>query len=114
MNGQTIYQGTILLLLVVGLVTAVSFIGQHRPRQWRKLPAWDASGWVIIVAAVYLRSLILIVSRWPGAPPQGWLDATFAIGSLLALDIVLLIRVVNYRSFRDQDAIKHGGENVIT
>ncbi len=114
MNGQHIYQGSVLLLLVIGLVTAVSFIGQHRPRQWKRVAAWDASGWVIIVAAVYLRSLILIVSRWPGSSPQGWADAVFAIGSLIALDAVLLVRVVSYRSFRDQDAAKHGGDNVIT
>lgn len=101
---QVAYQTTILLLLIAGLVPAVAFIGQHRPRQWRRLPAWDASGFVIIAAAIYLRTIILVWLRWPGAPPNGFWDAVFAIGSLLAIDFLFILRIVSYRSFAQRDA----------
>ncbi len=105
MNGQTLYQTTILVLLIAGFVPAVAFIGQHRPRQWRRMAAWDASGWVILVALWYFRSIVLVWSRWPGSSPRGWADAVFAVGVLLLLDVLLILRVMSYRSFtqRDQD-----------
>jgi hypothetical protein len=111
-----LYQVTILMLLVAGLVPALIFIGQHRPRQWRRLEAWDASGWVVIVALTYVRSLVLLVTRWPGLPPKGTVDAVFAIGTLLFLDVVLIVRVMSYRSFkqRDDERIAEGREDAIT
>ena len=113
MNALTAYQGAIVLLLVIGLITAVAFIGQHRPRQWRRVAAWDASGWVVLVALLYLRNLILVLTRWPGTSPHGWADAAFAVGTLLVLDALLLVRVVNYRTFREAD-IAANGKDAIT
>lgn len=103
MSGLGWYQTTILILLVVGLVPAVAFIGQHRPTQWRRLAAWDASGFVMIAAAIYLRNIILIVSRWPGSPPRSAGDAVFGIVSLLIIDGLFILRVVSYRNFKGRD-----------
>lgn len=111
---NVLYQGSILTLLVIGLITAVAFVGQHRPRQWRRVAAWDASGWVVLVALLYLRSTVLVVTRWPGSGPTGWLDGVFAIVTLVVIDTLLLIRVISYRSFRDSDTARHGQENAIT
>jgi hypothetical protein len=110
------YQVTILLLLIAGLVPAVVFVSQHRPRQWRRLAAWDASGWVILVALWYFRSIVLVWTRWPGTPPRGWADALFAIGMLALLDVLLIVRVVSYRSFaqRDAERIAEGRPDAIT
>lgn len=97
------YPATILLLLVVGLVPAVAFMSQHRPRQWRRWEAWDASGFVAITVAVYLRSIILTVSRWPSTSPHGWFNVAFGIGSLAFIDWLLILRIVKFRQFVQQD-----------
>lgn len=104
MSGQTAYQGAILLLLIIGFVLGATFISQHRPRQWRRLEAWDASGFVLVATAIYLRNIILVVTRWPGAAPHGWGDLAFGIGSLIAIDGLFLLRVISYRSFAQRDA----------
>lgn len=116
MNGQQVYQGSILILLIVGFILGATFISQHRPRQWRRLAAWDASGFVIIATAIYLRNIILVVSRWPGASPHGWADGAFGIGSLLVIDGLFLLRVVAFRSFaqRDAERIAEGRDDPIT
>lgn len=103
MNSQHIYQAAILLLLVAGLVPALAFISQHRPRQWKRVAAWDASGWVILVALFYFRSIVLVVTRWPGSPPRGWFDGIFAVGLLVLIDVLLIVRVVSYRSFAQRE-----------
>lgn len=110
------YQATILLLLVGGLVPAAAFVGQHRPRQWRRLAAWDASGFVIVAAAIYLRNIILVITRWPGSPPRGAADAVFGIVSLLVIDSLFILRIVSYRSFaqRDKERVTEGRDNAIT
>lgn len=104
MGAQVWYQATILLLMIVGFVLGATFISQHRPRQWMRLAAWDASGFVLIATAIYLRNIILVVTRWPGAAPHGWGDTLFGIGSLLAIDALFLLRVISYRSFAQRDA----------
>lgn len=116
MSTQLWYQAAVLLLLIVGFVLGATFISQHRPRQWRRLEAWDASGFVLIATAIYLRNIVLIVSRWPGSPPHGWGDAAFGIGSLLIIDALFLLRVVSYRSFAQRDAarIREGRDGPIT
>jgi hypothetical protein len=98
------YQASILLLLIIGFVLGAAFISQHRPRQWRRLAAWDASGFVIVATLIYARNIVLVVSRWPGSPPHGVGDAAFAIGSLVLIDALFLLRVVSYRSFAQRDA----------
>ncbi len=116
MGAQFWYQAAILLLLIVGFVLGAAFISQHRPRQWRRLEAWDASGFVLIATAIYLRNIILVVSRWPGSLPHGWADAVFGVGSLVVIDALFLLRVVSYRSFAQRDAqrIRDGREDPIT
>jgi hypothetical protein len=116
MNGQALYSATIVLLLVVGFVPAVAFVSQHRPRQWRRMAAWDASGWVILVALWYFRSIVLVWARWPGSAPHGPLDAAFSIGLLIVLDVLLILRVISYRSFaqRDAERVADGRDDAIT
>src|ERR1051325_1858190 len=116
MSSQHLYQPAILLLLVSGLAPPLAFISQHRPRQWRRVAAWDASGWVILVALFYFRSIVLVVTRWPGSPPRGWFDGIFAVGLLVLIDALLIVRVVSYRSFaqRDAERMAEGRTDAIT
>jgi hypothetical protein len=116
MTGQAWYSTAVVVLLVTGFVPAIVFISQHRPRQWRRMAAWDASGWVILVALWYFRSIVLVWTRWPGAPLRGPFDVLFSIGLLVVLDALLILRVVSYRSFaqRDAERIADGRDNAIT
>lgn len=116
MTSQMWYQSLILLLLIVGFVLGATFVSQHRPRQWRRLAAWDASGFVLIATAIYLRNIILVFTRWPGLPPRGLADAVFAVGSLVIIDALFVLRVVSYRSFaqRDAERVRDGRDDVIT
>jgi phosphoglycerol transferase MdoB-like AlkP superfamily enzyme len=116
MSAQMAYQGLVLLLLIVGFLLGASFIVQHRPRQWRRLAAWDASGFVLIATAIYARNIVLVVSRWPWAPTGGVGDAVFAVVSLIVIDALFVLRVVSYRSFaqRDQERIDEGRKDAIT
>ena len=116
MTSQTVYQSLILLLLIAGIVPAIAFISQHRPRQWRRVAAWDASGWVILVALFYFRNIVLVVTRWPGSAPHGWFDAVFAVGLLILIDVLLIVRVMSYRSFaqREDQRIAEGRTDPIT
>jgi hypothetical protein len=115
MGAEVWYQATILILLIVGFVLGATFISQHRPRQWKRLEAWDASGFVIIATAIYLRNIVLVVTRWPGSAPHGWGDTLFGICSLLAIDSLFLLRVMSYRSFaqRDAERIAEGRQDAI-
>jgi hypothetical protein len=116
MSGQVVYQGFVLFLLVVGFALGASFVAQHRPRQWRRLEAWDASGFVLIMTAIYLRSIVLVLSRWPGTPPESIGNAVFAIVSLVVIDALFVLRVVSYRSFAQRDAVRisEGRDDAIT
>ncbi|WP_328344768.1 hypothetical protein [Micromonospora sp. NBC_00421] len=93
------YQVLVLVLLVVGLLSALAFLTAHRPRQWRRLAAWDASGWVLLVGLFYLRQIVLVVVRWPGASQRDVWDAVFGLGMLALIDALLLLRLVSYRAF---------------
>ncbi|MFB6392647.1 hypothetical protein [Polymorphospora lycopeni] len=95
----TYYQAAVLVLLLIGLVAAGLFLGTHRPRRWRRLAAWDASAWVLIVFLFYLRQVILIILRWPGTATPGVSDAIVSIGFLVLLDAALILRIASYRGF---------------
>jgi hypothetical protein len=116
MNGQAWYSTVIVMLLIIGFMPAIAFISQHRPRQWRRMAAWDASGWVILVALWYFRSIVLVWTRWPGSPPKGLGDAAVSIGLLALLDFLLILRVISYRSFaqRDAERVADGRDDAIT
>jgi hypothetical protein len=111
MSDQILYQASILTLLIVGFVPAVAFISQHRPKQWRRVAAWDASGLVMVAAVLYLRSIILVITRWPGSGPTGVADAVFALGSLALIDGLLILRLISYRTFVQQYQQRDSQEN---
>jgi hypothetical protein len=92
-----------MLLLISGLIPALIFLAQHRPSQWKRAAAWDASGLVIVVALWYVRSIILIVLRWPGHPPTSLLDALISVVLLAVIDSLLILRLMSYRAFAQRD-----------
>lgn len=103
MTESPLYQILIMLLLIGGLVPGLIFLAQHRPRQWKRLAAIDASGFVLVAEAIYLRNLILVVTRWPGSPPRGLGDALFGLISLAVIDALFILRLVSFRAFAERD-----------
>ncbi|MFF0822420.1 hypothetical protein ACFYUR_18820 [Micromonospora haikouensis] len=97
------YRVALLVLLIVGLVSALAFLSWHRPRRWRRLAAWDASGWVLLAALLYVRQIVLLVLRWPTTSHVDTVDAVFGLGSLAVIDALLILRVLSYKRFVEQD-----------
>lgn len=95
----TFYNISLVALLVLGLVAAAAFLGTHRPKNWRRLAAVDASGWVVIFALLMVRSLLSLAQRWPPRPPESWTQAGISIGLLALVDALLIIRILSYRAF---------------
>lgn len=96
---QTVMTGTLWGLLLAGLAAACYFLVVHRPTNWLRWEAINASGWVIIVALFYLRSIVLLLLRgtvhW-----QGWGDSAASIGLLALVDLLLVARVASFLSYR--------------
>lgn len=101
-DGPT-YQVLVVLLLIGGLIPALFFLAQHRPSQWKRMAAWDASGLVMVVALWYVRSIILIILKWPGAPEQSLTDGITSLVLLTIIDVLLIIRLVSFRAFAEHD-----------
>ncbi|MEO7837040.1 MAG: hypothetical protein ABIS21_05310, partial [Acidimicrobiales bacterium] len=74
--------------------------------------AWDASGWVIISAVSFTRSLVLLAMRWPPPPPLSALQAVISVGLLALVDLLLVIRVLSYRQFVKHDLRKDPREDL--
>ena len=102
-----IYSAALVVLELAGLVTAGSFLFQHRPKAWRKLPALDAIGFPMIVMFVFLRSLVLTLANFP-IPPRPVGQMIFSIGMFIAVDAALVVKLANFRSFVKQDSRSDG------
>ena len=101
MTGMT-YSLTIIALAAIGLAFSLQFLTTHRPRHWRRWQAFDASGWVLIVAIAYTRTLVLTISNWPGQN-HALGSAAIGIGLSALVDALVILRVVAYSKFRNGD-----------
>jgi riboflavin transporter FmnP len=97
-----IYSIILLMLELVGLTSAAAFLFQHRPKSWRRLPALDAMGFPAIVVIVFIRSVVLTLINFP-IPGRPIGQMTFSLATLLAVDVVLLIKLANFRAFLRED-----------
>lgn len=93
------YSAVLMILLLAGLVPALAFLAQHRPRQWRRAAAWDASGLIIVVTLWYLRSIVLILLRWPGPLQNDLPDAIVSLVLLAIIDGLLILRLASFRAY---------------
>lgn len=100
---MSFYHGVLLSLLIVGALAGAGFLASHRPRRWRRLAAIDASGWVLLVTLWYARSIVLVIIRWRDLPAPGPWDATFALATLAAFDVLLIVRLLSFHSFAERD-----------
>lgn len=97
------YELLVTILLVCGLIPALIFLAQHRPRQWKRAAAWDASGLVIVVALWYIRGIVLIILKWPGSLQVDLADGLVSLVLLSVIDGLLILRFASYRAFVADD-----------
>lgn len=93
---------TVLVLDLIGILLAGSFLFVHRPARWRSMAALDASAWVVIVALALGRSLLLIVLRGSAAVSvvHGATDIVVGLGLLALVDAILALRLLAFLRFR--------------
>jgi len=84
----------------LGLLVSGGFLVGYRPRAWADAATWNGTGWIIIVLAVYARALLLIALHGGVRASQNWTDAVLSVGSLAAIDVLLLVRLVSFARYR--------------
>jgi hypothetical protein len=93
------YRLLLWLSILPGTIASGSFIAMHRPSKWLDSTAINASGWLIIVFLFYARSLVTLITQrtvvWRGMPNAMW-----AIGVILVIDYLLVLRLVSFMKYR--------------
>lgn len=102
------YTTVLYIGIILGLICAAGFLVLHRPRHFYRLTEVNASYWVIAVALLYARSLVLLILRG-SRPPDNLIDAVISLGLLAAIDALLAIRFVTYLKY-----VRRAGGNTTT
>jgi hypothetical protein len=93
------YRLLLWLSILPGTIASGMFIAAHRPSKWFDRTAINASGWLIIVFLFYVRSLVSLLTQrtviWRGMP-----NALWAIGVIVVIDALLILRVVTFIQYR--------------
>jgi hypothetical protein len=98
---QAIYPLLLWITLLPGLVASGVFLWLHRPKRWFDPAAINATGWVIVIGLLYLRSAItLLISSRNAIPWRGVPNALNSIGFGLAVDFLLIYRIVSFLQYR--------------
>lgn len=93
-----------LAMYCFGALGAVAFLAIHRPRNWARAAAVNASGWVVVIALSFLRGVWLIVSHGAVAPPTSVLDGLISYGLLAAIDLLVWFRLITFLWYLHQRA----------
>lgn len=91
---------TLFVLYALGALFAFAFLASHRPRNWARSEALNAAGWIIVVLIVFVRGLVLIALHGGARAPEGVADAVVSLGSLAAVDALVLFRLASFLRFR--------------
>lgn len=98
---ESIYPLLLWITLLPGLVASGVFLYLHRPKRWFDPAAINATGWVIVIGLLYLRSCIsLVISSRNAIPWRGVPNALNSIGFGLAVDFLLIYRIVSFLQYR--------------
>ena len=90
----------LVVLYAVGTLAALGFLAVYRPREWRRVEALNAAGWILVVPVVFARSLVLIGLHGGARPPDGLADAVVSLGSLALVDALVVLRTVSFWRYR--------------
>lgn len=86
--------------LVPGMVASGIFLCLHRPTKWLDPKALNSSGWVILIFLLYVRSGIALALQQDSLLWRGPGNALNSLGFAVAIDILLIFRVVSFLQFR--------------
>ena len=93
------YGWSLAVLFTAGLVAAVWFLVMHRPSRWWRLEAVNVYGWPALATLFYLRSMILLVVRWPPPNPTHWWQTLIGFVLLVLCDLLLAALLISYRRY---------------
>lgn len=110
---QAMLQGIWWAVVIVGLLASGTFLTIHRPSNWFRTRAFNATGWVIIIFCLYLRSAIIVLVTGTTPTYRTFWEITFSLVFGTAIDILLIVRVVSFlRYVRGQGTRKATQERV--
>lgn len=82
-----------------GLIPAAYFMWTYRPQHRFSARQLDAGGWVPIIAALYLLSVVnTLLGR--NEPPESAIAGSIALSIGAGIDAMLWLRVARWRSFQ--------------
>lgn len=94
------YRGLLWSCLLPGLIASISFLVIHRPSRWLDPAALNSSGWVIVVALWFVRSVVALSIQHNSLMWRGPGNALNSLGFLLAIDLLVIFRVLSFLQFR--------------
>ena len=95
-------------MLLVGLLASGAFLVLHRPQDWKRVTALNASGWVIVILLLYLRACIsTYLAGWPIEFRGGAEQIIWSFGMGIAIDVLLVLRVRSFLKFKNAHEARH-------
>jgi hypothetical protein len=88
------------LVLLAGLATSALFLFLHRPRNWFRPAALNATGWVLVIFLLYLRSVIMMVINDYDPKVVTFHDTWIQLVMCLAIDALLIFRVWTFLKYQ--------------
>lgn len=86
--------------LTPGMLASATFLTCHRPTRWLDPKALNSSGWVIVIFLLYVRSAISLALQQDALLWRGPGNALNALGFILAIDLLVIFRVVSFLQYR--------------
>jgi len=90
------------VIIGIGLLSSATFLTLHRPAHWLRPAAINATGWVVIIGLLYVRSAITLATSFdrlahkPFWSPDNLIQLVLA----LAIDALLIFRIYTFVKYR--------------
>lgn len=93
------------VMLLTGLFLSGAFLVLHRPKNWFRSRAVNATGWVIMIFVLFLRAIVVVILKQNFVPQfnNPW-EIVFSLGLGFFVDFLLAIRIKSFLNFRRDPA----------
>ena len=88
------------IVVLVGVAAASAFLVLHRPRNWFRPAALNATGWILIIWLLYIRSGAIVLMRGGSVQFTSAVDAAFSLGFGAFIDALLIFRVYTFLKYQ--------------
>ena len=88
------------VIILTGFIASGTFLVLHRPRHWFRPAALNASGWVIVIFLLYLRSVVSLINKGGVIVAQSWTDNWLQMLIGIAIDALLIFRVWTFLKYQ--------------